>query len=141
MQAIVARLTTCVRVMHVQKILTHNTMCNVLHNGVVHLVALRESVLLCANAERSEMQVCVYRLHSVEGVLVALQWPGRTAVSGHLPSDKLESTNVQRSKDGIRANVSAQYVNALTNMLAVKCFICTPRADRGVLVQITLSVF
>ena len=39
---------------------------------------------------------------------------------------------------GMRA--SAQHTNALRNMSAIGFFICTSRADRGALVQITLSV-
>ena len=90
------RLTTYVRVMHVRScILTRNTMCKLLHNSVVHLVAKKESMWcpLCARLRRGRgRDVC-----TVCTMWKALQWlfneTGRLTVSNHLPSDKLESTN------------------------------------------------
>ena len=41
--AIITRLTTYVRVMHLRScVLTHNTMCNLWHNSDVHIFAPRE---------------------------------------------------------------------------------------------------
>ena len=82
---------------HVRRdILTHNTMCDWLHNSVVHHFALKEKVYMMSSAceaEKTAMKVCVcVQLHNVEGAPMTFQWHGRAAVSDHLPSGKLEST-------------------------------------------------
>ena len=82
-----ARLTTCVRVVHLCRgVLTHNTMCNLLHNIAVHLFALREKcVSSVCESEKSEMKVCFVPLHTAEAAPGDFQWRGQTAVSDHLP--------------------------------------------------------
>ena len=62
-------------------------------------------------AEKSEMKV----RRTVDGTV-------EQTVSDHLPSDKLKSINVLRKEDGIRANVSAQCVNALKKHEHCKVF-------------------
>ena len=52
------------RLMHVRRyVLAHCTMCNLLHDSVVHLFVPREGVcdVLCVRAEKSEMNVCLDR--------------------------------------------------------------------------------
>ena len=82
-----ARLTTCVRVVHLCRgVLTHNTMCNLLHNIAVHLFALREKrVSSVCESEKSEMKECFVPLHTAEGAPGHFQWRGHTAVSDHVP--------------------------------------------------------
>ena len=83
--------------------------------------------ILCVRVgdERDELPP----LHKVESAPVTSQWHGRTTVSDHLPSDKLESTDELRRSKGIRATVSAQCIKTPKNMRAVWCIISTSSAQ------------
>ena len=78
------------------------------------------------------MKVCVCRCRTWKSAPMAFQWHGRTSVSGHFPSDKLESANEMCCgyKTRTRATASAQCMKALKNMRAVLLFVYTSRSDR-----------
>ena len=67
------------------------------------------------------MEVRLYRCTVWTAHHGVFQRHGRRAVSDHLPSDKLESSEVMRRENRIRAKVIAQCMQALKNTRAVRC--------------------
>ena len=123
-----ARLATYVQVMHLRSyVLTHNTICNLLHNSAVLFPLCWMCVMSVCESEKSEMKVRFYRCTMWKAHLGFSMAPNNCVrvppVRSYQATAKvctcLNSKECRGAKTGMRA--SAQYRNALKNMRAVRC--------------------
>ena len=115
-----ARLITHVGVLHLRRsFLVISMMQFVARQWRTSIFSTYEKSLVSSlcESEMSEMK---------ERVCRCTMWNGRSTVSDHFPVGHVLNQNVLRRQKGIRATVSAQCMNALKNMRAVRCFSAPP---------------